>query len=67
MALLGIPTAAQLTQSGIALEDHLAIQLDAVLNRFLDRISGTKVELSAGGFVLVVPPAPSPAPEAKSI
>lgn len=54
--MLGIPTTAELTQAGVALEDHLAIQVDAVLHGVLDRLNGTKLVMTEGGVVLQIPP-----------
>lgn len=58
--MFGIPTSKELTDAGIALEDHAATQLASVLHGVLDRINGTTLKLTEGGAVLVIPPAPAP-------
>ena len=49
----GIPTSQELTVAGIALEDHAAIQAQAVIDYLMDRLAGITITIT-------VPPKKTP-------
>lgn len=53
--MFGIPTSKELTDDGIALEDHAIAKLQALANQLLDRLNGTKLVMIDGGVEIVIP------------
>lgn len=58
----GIPSSKELTDAGVALEDHAAVQANALIEHaaeeahaVLDRLNGAKLMLIDGGFQLSIP------------